>query len=124
MAICSQGPNLDSPVDPRFGRCAYLVLVGPEGDELEAVPNAGRDAARGAGIQTARMLVDRKVEAVLAAQVGPNALAVLEAAGIKVYGDITGTVAAALRRYRQGELTPVGGPTVSPGWGGQGGRGR
>jgi predicted Fe-Mo cluster-binding NifX family protein len=27
IAITSAGPTLDDPVDPRFGRCAYFVIV-------------------------------------------------------------------------------------------------
>lgn len=121
VAICSQGPDLAAAVDSRFGRCAYLVLADPETERFEAVTNPGGNAARGAGVQTAQLLVARKVEAVLAGQVGSNALAVLDAGGIKVYCGIKGTVAGTLERYRRGELTRVTGPAVGPGFGGRGG---
>ena len=39
IAISSTGSSLDDQIDPRFGRCAYFILIDPETMEYEAIPN-------------------------------------------------------------------------------------
>ena len=41
IAITSSGANLKSKVDPRFGRCAYFILIETDNDEFEAIENSG-----------------------------------------------------------------------------------
>lgn len=113
IAVCSQGPELDSEVDPRFGRCAYFVIVDPdEGRKLEAVANSAADSAHGAGTQAAQLVGSRQVQAVLTGNVGPNPVRALGAAGITIYVGISGTVADAVESYRRGELERASGATV------------
>jgi predicted Fe-Mo cluster-binding NifX family protein len=39
MKVCvtAAGPGLDAPLDPRFGRCAYFVVVEAETMEAESI---------------------------------------------------------------------------------------
>lgn len=53
VAVCSMGDNLDSPTDPRFGRCAYFVIVDTETMQSEAVSNTAATTGQGAGIMAA-----------------------------------------------------------------------
>ena len=48
MKICvtSTGPSLDAPVDPRFGRCQYFMIVDSETMEYEAMQNPSIGAVR------------------------------------------------------------------------------
>jgi len=39
VAVTSQGDTLDSQVDPRFGRAAYILIVDTETLEFEAFDN-------------------------------------------------------------------------------------
>ena len=39
IAVSSSGKDLDSQVDPRFGRCAYFVIVETENMSFEAFDN-------------------------------------------------------------------------------------
>lgn len=112
VAICSQGPDLASPVDDRFGRCAYFVFVDPSTNVPEAVPNPGVGAAHGAGTSAAQLLVKHGADAVLAGNIGPNPAAVLEAAGIKVHTGMRGAVKDALYDYLAGRLLEASGPSV------------
>ena len=112
IAICSQGPYLDSPVDQRFGRCAYFIIINPDSGEFAAEANPGVHAAGGAGVQAVQFLGDKGVDAVLAGNVGPKAAAALSAGRIKVYGGINGTVAESIELYRQGKLQLVSESTV------------
>lgn len=107
VAISSRGLNLDSPVDDRFGRCPYFVLVDPSTNSHEAVPNPYAGAAQGAGTRTAQLLVDKGVDVVLVGNIGPNPTAALRAAGIKVHSGIRGKVSDALYDYLAGRLPEV-----------------
>ena len=82
IAVSSTGDNLDAQVDPRFGRCAYFIFVDTDTLKYEAVQNPNVSAASGAGIQTAQLVANKEVEAVLTGNVGPNAFQTLQAAGI------------------------------------------
>lgn len=112
IAVSSNGPDLDSVVDPRFGRCAYLVIVDTENMQHEAVSNPNVGAGGGAGISTAQMVVDKGAQAVLTGNVGPNAFGVLDQAGISVYTGISGTVRQAAERFKAGGMSSTTSPTV------------
>ena len=112
IAVSSSGPDLESAVDPRFGRCSYLLFVDPDTLEFEAVPNPNLSAGGGAGIGAAQMVVDRGAKAVLTGNVGPNAFGVLNQAGIAVYTGVTGTVRQAVEDFRAGGMDVTSTPTV------------
>jgi predicted Fe-Mo cluster-binding NifX family protein len=113
LAICSRGQGLKAEVDERFGRCPYFVLVDMESREvLESIENSNVGASGGAGPQAAQLLSRHGVEVVALGNVGPNAVAALEAAGIAAYSGINGTVEATIQKYAEGSLTKVAGPTV------------
>lgn len=114
IAICTQGKNPAAPVDPRFGRCNFFALVDTEQEKWEFIPNPGGAAGGGAGIQAAQELVKREVEAVLAGRVGPNATAVLQAAGVAVYTTTAGTVEEAYRQFLRQEQKPLTAANAPP----------
>jgi predicted Fe-Mo cluster-binding NifX family protein len=114
MKICitSQGASLDSPVDPRFGRCAYLIIVDPQTMDFEIVDNTGMQEGGGAGIRTGQLLSDKKVSAVITGNVGPNAFQVLSAAKIAIFTGNSGLVKDVTMKYKNGGLTPADKATV------------
>lgn len=112
LAVTAQGRDLDSAIDPRFGRCQYFVFIDTDSEEFEAVTNQSLMSSGGAGIQSAQFLADRKVGAVITGNVGPNAARALQAAGIQVYTMTSGTVREALKAYKEGKLNTVSGATV------------
>ena len=115
MKICvtSQGDNLDSQVDSRFGRCQYFIIVDTETSELEAIQNPNIDAMGGAGIQSGQLLAVKGVKTVLTGNVGPNAFQTLQAAGMDVITGASGTVKDVIEKYKKGELKPTHGPSVN-----------
>ena len=104
-------PQIETRVDPRFGRAAFFLLVDTEKLEWQAVANGGADASGGAGVQAAQFAVDQKCEAVISGDFGPHAYEVLKAAGIEMYrfGDCQ-TAIEVVQRFREGQLTPAGEP--------------
>lgn len=104
VAVTAKGPELSSPVDPRFGRAAYVIVVDTETMAYEALDNSDNvNAFKGAGIQAATMIADRGVEVLLTGYCGPNAFKTVEAAGMKVVSDVTGTVEEAVGMFLRGE---------------------
>lgn len=124
MKICvtSTGPTMDSPVDPRFGRCQHFVIVDSETMEHEAMPNPSIGASGGAGIQAAQTVAGKGVGAVVTGNLGPNAVQTLAASGIQMVTGASGTVRDAVEQYRSGRLQQTESPTV-PEYSGLGGAG-
>jgi predicted Fe-Mo cluster-binding NifX family protein len=117
IAITAMGKDIDSQVDPRFGRAHYILIVDQDGAVSEAIDNAQNfNAMRGAGIQTAKHLADRKVDVLLTGHCGPNAFTTLKAAGIKVGIEQSGTVKDALDRFNRNEVNFADQPNVEGHW--------
>jgi predicted Fe-Mo cluster-binding NifX family protein len=117
LAVTSQGKQLDSPVDPRFGRARYFLVIDTEADTVTVADNSQNlNAAQGAGIQAGRNVAQLGVSAVLTGHVGPKAFTTLEAAGIAVYTGAGGTVAEAIAQFKAGELTAAGQADVDGHW--------
>ena len=117
VAISSTGNTLDASIDPRFGRCAkFIILDSDSVENFETVENPNVSAGGGAGIQTAQLIADKGVEVVLTGNVGPNAFKTLNAAGIKVYTGVNGTVKGAVADLKSGNLKETQGPTKQGHW--------
>jgi predicted Fe-Mo cluster-binding NifX family protein len=126
MKICvsAESNNLEAPIDPRFGRCPYFVIVDSETMQFEAVPNVASGATGGAGIQAAQTIANKGAKVLITGNVGPNAFQALSAAGIKIVTGAFGTVREVVEKYKRGELKETGAPTVGGHFGMMGGRGR
>ena len=126
IAISSSGKTLDSPLDPRFGRCAWFLVIDPADMCYEAFDNQSAAQSSGAGIQAAQFLADKNVAAVITGHVGPNAVQTLSAAGIEIFAEQQGTIKEVVERYYNDALKPTVESTVSShfGMGGGGGGGR
>lgn len=111
VAFSSSGSDLDSLLDPRFGRCAYLVFVDPETMAYEAVPNPGSSAGGGSGVRAAREVVERGAEVVITGQCGPNAFGVLAASGVKILQAPREPLRNLIEHYKQGKLPEAKAPS-------------
>ena len=121
IAISSMGKDLDSQIDPRFGRCQYFVFVDPETMEFEAFENEGLMVSGGAGVQAAQLVVQKGAKALITGNLGPNAASALSASGIKVHLVAGGSVKEVTEAFKAGKLREVSGSTVPPHFG-MGGR--
>lgn len=106
IAITTTGPELNSLVDPRFGRAAYFLIIdGDTGDLLEAIDNSTRVAAsQGAGIGAAAFLANKGVQVILTGRIGPKAMPLIEKANIKVISNVSGNAKEALDQLQQDTL--------------------
>jgi predicted DNA-binding protein (UPF0251 family)/predicted Fe-Mo cluster-binding NifX family protein len=112
IAVSSEGPDLDGPIDPRFGRAAGFVIIDPDTMASEYVDNAASQGmAQGAGIQTAELMTRHEVGVVLTGYVGPKAFQALSAAGIKIGQNLEElSVRQAVEKYKAGQVAMAGGP--------------
>lgn len=117
IAITSTGKTLDSEVDPRFGRAACFIIVDTETMDFSLIENENVAAAGGAGISSAKTVIDAGAESVLTGNCGPNAERTLSASGVKLYTGAAGTVAEAVELFKAGKLTQATGPNVEPQFG-------
>jgi predicted Fe-Mo cluster-binding NifX family protein len=112
IAITSTGKTLDSQVDPRFGRAACFIIIDTETMSFNVIENESVAASGGAGISSAKAVIDAGAKAVLTGNCGPNAERTLTAAGVKLYTGAAGTVAEAVELFKSGKLTVASGPNV------------
>ncbi len=113
IILTATSPSIDSKVDSRFGRGAYLIVVDPDKLEWQAHPNPGVGASGGAGTLAVQFAANQHVDSVISGDFGPNAYNALQTAGIAMYlfGAST-TVKEAIEHFKAGQLHRVGAPTV------------
>ena len=105
VAVTAKGKNLSDEVDPRFGRAPYILLVDTKTKQYEVLDNSANvNAFKGAGIQAATMVADKGAEVLLTGYCGPNAFRTVQAAGMKVVSDVTGTVEQAVDNFLCGNV--------------------
>ena len=107
VAISSYGKDLNSQIDPRFGRCAYFLIVNTDDMSFEAFENKSVSLTSGAGIQAAQFVISKGAKAVMTGNCGPKAVQTLSAAGVKLFTGHTESVIKALEKYKSSDLTPT-----------------
>ncbi len=114
MKICitATGDTLESKIDPRFGRCAYFLIVDLNTMKFEAFNNSQVQATGGAGIKSGQLITEKKVKAVLTGNVGPNAWDILKTADIEVITGVSGSVQDGIDYFKKGVLAATDSPTV------------
>lgn len=103
IAVSAKGSTMERDIDERFGRCPYFIIVEvADGNYkfLETVKNIGSKRTGGAGSFAAKLVAEKKVDAVITGEVGPNAFEVLKQFGIKIHKS-SGKVEAALKQYAE-----------------------
>jgi predicted Fe-Mo cluster-binding NifX family protein len=117
IAVTSKGKDLDSQVDPRFGRAAYILIVDSETLNFEVLDNKENiNALKGAGIHAASNISKKGAEVLITGFCGPNAFKGLKAANIRVADNASGTVREAVQAYLAGKLPLSEGANVEGHW--------
>lgn len=120
MKICvtASSEGLNAPMDSRFARAPFMVIVDSETGEAETTANEAVSAGHGAGTQAAQTVTRLGAEVLLTAHCGPRAFEVLAAAGVKVFGIGGGTVAEAVDAWKTGRLEEMKNSDSAAGWAG------
>ena len=126
IAVSSNGSDLDSQVDPRFGRCAYFVIVETDDMSFEAFDNENMALGGGAGIQSAQFVASKGTKAVITGNCGPNAVQTLSVSKIEVFVGNSWTVKDVIEKYTRGDINSSSTANVADhhGRGGRAGMGR
>ncbi len=106
IVLSSKNSTLDGQVDPRFGRCPFLIKMDTETKDWEAFSNPGSGQSGGAGVAAAQFVIDQKAQTVLSGDFGPHASRALKAAGVAMalYQETALTVSQAIEQFEQGLL--------------------
>ena len=109
IAIPTNGGGLNDTVAPVFARAPafYIVEVDENGNVIseKIIQNPASAAGGGAGPMAVQTLINEGVEAIIAPQVGPNALGAIQAAGIRFYQIAPGTpVEEAIKAVTSGSV--------------------
>ncbi len=124
IAVSAKGMDIDSEIDERFGRAAYLLIIDTENLNVTVLDNSENiNAAQGAGIQAASMVSGSGAEALLTGSCGPKAMTAFSATNIQVFTGQTGSVRQAVERFKQNRLLPADQANVGEKFGMTGGAG-
>lgn len=85
LMISSQGKEMNSTIDERFGRCQWLIRFDTETKQSEAFQNPGLKQSGGAGVAAAQFAIDQNADVAISGDFGPHAANALRAANIKMY---------------------------------------
>lgn len=117
IAVTSAGHDLSSPLDGRFGRTKWFIVVDTADGTWQARTNEQNlQAGQGAGIQAAMNVADMGVSAVITGHVGPKAFKILKAANIGIFLTTAGTVPEALAEMKKGLITELAEADVEGHW--------
>ena len=105
IAVSSSASNMESTLDPRFGRCPFFLIVDSENMNFEAIDNQAIAQGGGAGVRAAQNILSKGVKSVITGKCGPKVIQLLSDAGVDVYTGQTGTVRDIIESYLNGNLT-------------------
>ena len=123
VAVSSSGKDLDSQVDPRFGRCAYFIIVETDDMSFDAFDNENLALGGGAGIQSAQFVASKGAKAVITGNCGPNAVQTLSVSQIEIFVGNSGTVRDVVEKYTSGNIKSSSTANVADHYGMGGGAG-
>lgn len=105
IGVSSTGKDMQSQIDPRFGRCSYFLIVQTDDMSFEVFKNENKSLGGGAGIQSATLLIEKGVKTLLTGSCGPNAMDVFNECGIQVITGQTGLIDDAIRKFKDNKTT-------------------
>ncbi len=117
VAFSTDGENLESCLDTRFGRCRHFLVLDIASGDFKILENTQNlNAAQGAGIQSAQNVIASGAQALVTGHCGPKAFKVLQAAGILIYLGEELAIRSLVEEFRGGKLVQLTSPDVEGHW--------
>jgi len=109
IMISAQGNELESQVNPRFGRTPWFIKYDTREKAWEAYENQAVFQRGGAGVSAAQFLIDQGVQVAISGAFGPNASQALSAGNIKMvtFDNEQLTVQEIIDAYQAGNLQEI-----------------
>jgi predicted Fe-Mo cluster-binding NifX family protein len=108
IIITASSKDINQPFNPRFGRADTFLLFDSDSKEWSHLANPASRSSGGAGPQAVEFISRMGGDVVVSGRFGPKAVTALQAAGMKAYTALTGTVSEVLEQYLNGQLKQVG----------------
>lgn len=99
--------HFDSTSLEVFGRSSHYYIHDTEKKTEEILSNPYYIELGGAGLQSARFLIDQNVDVLITKKIGINPLRFLTSARIKVYQSKTTRLAEVIKNYNEGKLNEL-----------------
>jgi len=106
IVVTASGPDADSVVDEKFGRCPYFILVEIEDKKItnwKSIENTSIKQKTGAGTTAAQLVADIGVNKIITGNIGPRAFDVFRQLGVDIY-EGNGTVMEVVQEFIDGKL--------------------
>lgn len=117
IAISADSDKISGAVDTRFGRAKGFIIHDTDTGVNVYVDNAQNlESTQGAGIQSAKTVINAGAKVLLTGNVGPKAYSVLHAANIDVYIGANGRVSDSLEDFKNGKMRKADGANVESHW--------
>lgn len=107
IAVSIKEPDLTSELSDAFGRSKYFLLFNSDTKAYEFTLNPYSAELGGAGIQSARFLIERKIETVITAFIGFNTLRFFNSLNVKVYACENCKAGESLKLFNDGVLEHI-----------------
>ena len=70
VAITSTDDNVESIIDPRFGRCTFFTIYDTESHAIEFLKNPAKESSEGASSAAVQFIAKQKVNKVISGDFG------------------------------------------------------
>jgi predicted Fe-Mo cluster-binding NifX family protein len=107
IAVAIVKPEKTSSLSDVFGRSNFFFLFNNSDNSEMILPNPFAKELGGAGIQSARFLIENEVDVVIVKKIGMNPFRFLTSANIKVYQCKEATADEAIRFFSEGKLLQI-----------------
>ncbi len=105
IAVTSQGDDLTSLIDLRFGRAAYIIIIDTDTMRFKTINNLkNKNAFKDAGIRAANKVCKDGAEVLITGFCGPSAYRILRESGIMVADRLNGRVLDVVENFKTGQL--------------------
>ncbi len=117
LAISAETGNISGPVDARFGRAKGFIIHDTATGKNDFIDNTQNlNSAQGAGIQSAKTIINAGADVLITGNVGPKAFSALNAAKIKIFTGAKGSASDAIQDYLKGHLVKAEDANVESHW--------
>lgn len=107
IAVSINKPELLAELSDMFGRSKYFVIHNSTDNTTEFLLNPYATELGGAGIQSARLLFEKNIKAVITTNIGIHPLSFFNSLNIKVYYCSNGSAEEALKLFKQQKLVEI-----------------